>query len=348
VCMRWNGKIAPSVRLFGFCLISNSIITITQIRAFSILDEAIDVELPSATITPYMAFEEQEAAQAQSGGQIVSCFPSSPALDLLKMRMVESSWYQCYFGATQQVKSQPWYERYNGITEIRNTITQLPPSTPDALKLMLMGESDHNTILLIAPPGQEQQVDQYGKALVFDAAVEFANVLRDRSHMPNAMCTHLEITQALFVGSRLLAILKDKAGFLYTTESPKIPPAAPDALLPPIRRRLMVNNIEEGKSALMALAEALDRLEPRFGSSAGGTFRQEAFPVKQNLDLAYPASPQTQQQAYSQAPVVQTTMATQAHVPYVPSAGNYYQPAPNTRDGELQMHAWAPPALPRQ
>ena len=168
-------------------------------------------------------------------------------------------------------------------------LSSLPDSTPNALKRVYRLEVLCGNILLIWPPGTTVTLCAYGKALVFDYAVEYMKTLWIICESPHSFvyCTSYDVLRTMIVGERLLDVLQDSPSSIFDSMAPQAPPAPKGCvLLPPLQRRSPTENFTEAITSVMEMDQVIDILATKFSFVVKAKYellRARSAVVRQNL-----------------------------------------------------------------
>lgn len=193
---------------------------------------------------------------------------NDPSAQLLKLRQIQSSWYQAFFQSNHETLMEPWQNRCSALSEMHRWTTTLPSSTPAAVKHLLISELAFSSILLLRPPDTQNSLCSYGKALLFDYAVKFAEAtfnMCSLSHSYNYSTSH-DILRTLLVGQALIQLLQESPtiGFNVTPSNP--PPLPAGSMAPPgLQRRGFEEHVDDAITAITKLDQIVDNLGRRFG-----------------------------------------------------------------------------------
>ena len=238
-------------------------ISMACIRAFSFTDDSLRVSIPKKamdTPSPSAATEENLFLQTLD-----------PALHLLEFRQIQSAWYQALLQSNHQALTEPWECRWLPLKEMHDFSSSLPNSVDDRLKRFFRTELLFSSILLISPPGSRIGICEYGKALIFEYATEYAGTILKMCEdvQDFALLTVHDVQRASFVGQRLLDILQQNLTYVFGAVRPLAPTTRSDSiLLPTLSMKPVEANLEAAILAVQQMSKILDNLRIRFGDPA--------------------------------------------------------------------------------
>lgn len=193
---------------------------------------------------------------------------NDPSAQLLKLRQIQSSWYQTVFQSSHESLVEPWQNRCGALTEMHRWTAAVPSSTPAALKHLIISEMAFSSVLLLRPPGTHNSLCSYGKGLLFDYAVKFAEAtfnMCSHSHSYN-YCTSHDILRTLFVGQTLIYLLQESPTMAFNVTAPSPPPVSASSATPPgLQRRSFQEHIDDAITSITRLDQIVSILGCRFG-----------------------------------------------------------------------------------
>ena len=210
-----------------------------------------------------------------------------PQRELLGLRQIESSWYQALFQSNRNALKQPWETRTNALADMNSWASSIGNSTPLPIKSMYRLEVLYGNILLIWPVHTVFPSCAYGKALVFDYAVEYMKTLWMMYETLEGFvyCTNVDALRTMTVGGRLLDILEHFQESLFDTIAPQAPPVPEGCMLPPpLQRRGPTENVQEAITSVIRLGKIIDVLVVRFHIAKHDLFRTRSSAVLHSLN----------------------------------------------------------------
>lgn len=249
---------------------------------------------------------------------------NDPAILLLKLRRIQSSWYQAVFQSNHECLVEPWQTRCGALSEIYCWAAILPPSTPAAVKNLLVSELSFSSILLLRPPGMGTHIPlcSYGKALLFDYAAKFAEATFDMcslSHIYNYSTSH-DILRTLFVGQALIYLLQESSTLAFNVTPPNPPPVPAGSAAPPgLQRRGFQAHLDDAINAITRLDQIVDNLGRRFGFPPScNKYKYDSTATLQSL---YPRRQQQDMQILTQSQGAYNDSAIPSIMPYQDAHG---------------------------
>ena len=165
-------------------------------------------------------------------------------------------------------------------------MTTLADLIPLPLHLPICSEILYCSILLIWPPGVGIEVDLYGKALVFQYAIEYAETTWKLCVSPNSVfCTCLDVTRAFFVGQRLLDVIREDSHSVFGSTPQQMSFLSHGSACPPlIEEKGPGAKYEDAINAVHQINQILELAGQRFGvSSKHDRFKRESTHVLQKI-----------------------------------------------------------------
>jgi hypothetical protein len=136
------------------------------------------------------------------------------------------------------------------------------------LKSSFRSEMLYASILLIWPPGLSTLQCSYGRRLIFDYAVDYADAtwqLCDRFRGHNC-CRSYDIDRASFIIRRFLDIVKDTTYSIFNTSESRHPQIISASNVPSLRLYPDSTLITTAINTITAIQQVLHVLGERFGS----------------------------------------------------------------------------------
>ena len=208
-------------------------------------------------------------------------------LQLLALRKIQSTWFQSIFQSDREAMVQPWQTRSADLNDMQTWARSLPNTTPTPLKHLFLSEMLFSSVLLLCPLGSPGILCPYGRALVFDNAVRYSEVIHsmcDTSHGYN-LCNNYDVLRTLFVANALLGILGETPGAVYYHIDPVPPTLLADSVRPPlVRSRGRDEIVEVAVDTLTRIDLVLSTLGRRFVYPFSyGTFKFDVSTTLQRL-----------------------------------------------------------------
>ena len=281
-CVYMLDRLVPFIASSESVLIRDRAISITNLRAFSFSDDSANVTLPvgkSYSYSPSINSTTPKHLPQSSESNIL----------LLQIRQTQSKWYQAFFQSDPKALAEPWQSRCEAINDMLNCSLELSNTKLTPLQQLFQSELLYSNVLFIWPPKSLATVCPYGRALVFHNTIEYARIVWMMCTSPNTnLLNSLCLARSLFVGQRLLAVLRmnsDPMASLISLQDPHAPPCR--SILPKIVKTELASKLEDAIRGIQWINEALAALSRRFGNSPSSEeFQRESIGVLQPL-LSY-------------------------------------------------------------
>ncbi|KAK7187498.1 Zn(II)2Cys6 cluster transcripitional activator [Paraphaeosphaeria sporulosa] len=208
---------------------------LVQTRAFSFSDDSAHVHLP---------FHTSPTSPKHSSPQshvFLQAFDS--ALDLFKIRQIQSEWYMDLF----QSGREPWQDPYPYIWKMYNRMTEwfqsMSQSTLPALRCFFELELLYSYVYILSPSSRVPHIQEYAQRLIFEHCIAYATnllaQLNKTSHTTKPPVTFYDAMRAYMTGRQFVDVLSRNTDAILHPVPPAPPvPAAPanvseDPLAPP-------------------------------------------------------------------------------------------------------------------
>ena len=209
--------------------------SLVQTRAFSFSDESAHVHLP---------FHSSPTSPKHSSPQshvFLQAFDS--ALDLFRIRQIQSEWYMDLF----QSGREPWQDPYPYIWKMYNRMTDwfisMNQSTLPALRSFFELELLYSYVYILSPSSRVPHIQEYAQRLIFEHCIAYSiNLLAQlnkTSHTTKPPVTFYDAMRAYMTGRQFVDVLSRNMDAILNPIPPVPPaPAAPqnvseDPLAPP-------------------------------------------------------------------------------------------------------------------
>lgn len=277
-------------------LTCNRAISIAHVRAFSFSDDSANIDGPMAPPVSFLSFDSLTSLTDRTPSAVVD-----PASELLKLRRMQSRWYQAVFQSSRDAILEPWQNRCDALGEMRGFIDTLPSNTPASLRNFFVSDVAFTSMIFLRPPGIHQTICSYGKALLFDNAVSFSLGALNMCQYSQGynFCTSHDLLRTLFVAQTFLELLNESPTMAFNVTEPHRPIIPTGARLPPLKMRNYLEHIDEAIATVIRLDEIVDKLDRRFRyppksekykSESAATLRM-LYARRQPQDLPYVGPP---------------------------------------------------------
>ena len=217
-------------------------------RAFSFTDDSVNVK-------PDISLNERSFAA------------SYPALQLLRLRKLQSAAYQRLYLSNHMAWENPWPFISMSFSGMRSWAEHLPDTINSSLKWLLLSELNCGCILILCAPALTRKPSDYANALTFEHAVQYADCMISLTQVTDlsALYTSHDVLRASYVGDRFLDVLEAEGTWIMTG----VPPAPPILLsgsspLPLVHCRSVGGLIDQALSCLKRLEQVLEHLCIRY------------------------------------------------------------------------------------
>ena len=145
---------------------------------------------------------------------------------------------------------------------------ELPGHIKDPIKKLLRCDALYSSILVLSPSDLDEDISDYGKFLIFEYAIEYADLMSavssDAEHF--TFYTSLDMLRASFIVKRFLVLLRDDFA-LFFGSSISTPPlhATASSGAPTIQQRTVGEMLSRAHNCLNLCDKTLEYLDLRFG-----------------------------------------------------------------------------------
>ncbi|CAN9202548.1 unnamed protein product [Alternaria alternata] len=209
--------------------------SLVQTRAFSFSDEAANVGFPfhNASISPKFASPTSQVFQQSF----------DTAVDLFRIREIQSEWYMDLF----QSGREPWQEPYQYIwkqySKMSEWFQDMPQSTLPAVKSFFELELLYSYVYILSPSPRIPHIHEYAQRLIFEHCIAYATnllaILDKPSNTVKPPVTFYDAMRAYMTGRQFVDVLSRNMEMILDPRPPVPPtPLAPqteseDPLAPP-------------------------------------------------------------------------------------------------------------------
>ena len=232
-------------------------ISLVHIRAFSFTDDSVSVTRP-------------RQRGGSPGTTQVFLNALNPAMHLNRLRRIESDAYQKLFQSSRPGQEELWPTISSSIEDMHKFSTGLPDDLETPIKRILRCEALYSSILILSPPDLDDDITDYGKFLIFEYAVEYADLMLSVTSDAEEFVfyTSLDMLRASFVVKRLLALFLSDFGLLFGSNVSRIPlNVTTPSQAPVIQSRTVGEMLSRAHRCLNLCDNILEYLELRFGYS---------------------------------------------------------------------------------
>lgn len=234
-----------------------------HLRAFSFTDDSCNVKFPNHqgpfSLTLTMPREQEQ----------VFLHALDPAVQIFQLRQIQSAAYQRLFMSGHQNIKDPWPIMSDSLHELHLWMTQIPNVIRKPMKKLFHSEVLFASVLILSPPRLTSTLQPYSRALLFNYACEFADLMSSISGDLEkfAFYTSHDILRVSFVAIRFLAILRDSPRQFLHGSHPETPFSDLNLYPPPALPNWKPSEIrDKAIKGLKLFGEALKYLGTRYGS----------------------------------------------------------------------------------
>ncbi len=253
-------------------------ISLANIRAFSFTDDSASVTHPRHKVG------SPETTR-------VFLNDLNTATHLARLRRIESDAYQKLFQSSRPAPEEPWPIISNSIEDMHGFSNELPDQIGTPIKKLLRCEALYSSILILSPPDLDDDITNYGKFLIFEYAIEYADLMSSvgSDAEPFAFYTSLDMLRASFIVKRLLALLLSDFSLFFGSNISRSPlHASTSSGAPVIQRRTIGEMLSRAHHCLNLCDKTLEYLGLRFGyTDPLQEFRVKSSDVRQRLQSSY-------------------------------------------------------------
>lgn len=252
------------------------------LRGFSFTDDSANVTTPNQRM-------ESSATDHLLSHNV------GPALQMSRLRRIQSSAYQQLFQASRPALEDVWELMSTSIKDMHRWHSELTDQTKRPIKNFFRGDLLFSSILIMSPTGLVESLNDYGKFLIFEYTVEYAELVCTIGRDPDqsVLNTSHDMSRATFVAKRFLTLLNDDSGLLFSDILPQDPlsprgrsPALPLPLIAAFTRGVG-EMAKRAHACLDLLEKALEGLGSKTGNfSPLNEFKANSRLIRQSLPLS--------------------------------------------------------------
>lgn len=169
--------------------------------------------------------------------------------------------------------------------------TELPDQIKNPIKKLLRCEALYTSILILSPPDLDDDIADYGKFLIFEYTIEYADLMSSASSDAEQLAFHtsLDMLRASFVVKRFLALLLSDFALFFGSSISRPPLHVPTfSGAPMIQRRTVGEMLSRAHECLNLCDKTFQDMELRFGyADPLKEFRVQSRDVRQLLQASY-------------------------------------------------------------
>lgn len=322
--------------------------SLVQTRAFSFSDEAANVSFPFHTSPSSPKYSSPQSHVFQQS--------FDTALDLFRIRQIQSEWYMTLF----QSGREPWQDPYPYIwkqyARMTEWLQEMPQTTLPATKSFFELELLYSYVYILSPSPRIPHIHEYAQRLIFEHCIAYATnlmtILKQPLNTTKPPVTFYDAMRAYMTGRQFVEVLTRNLDVILDPRPPIAPtpsvvqPESEDPLSPPTQvsaplfpspvlpegQIMPLDPLDRALNAMNDFTTALSTLGLRFGFSHWrDRFQRESATLSAQLfqrktGTAHISSPS--QQMSASAPFPPQWMPMPSMSPPVPPSN--YQGLPTT------------------
>lgn len=247
-----------------------------HLRAFSFTDDSANVTLPNQQYV-------------SSGAKSPFTHNLGPAMHLLKLRNIQSEFYQKLYFSSHMPFETMWPLMSNSISRMDDYLHDLPDQISKQSKRTFRYEVSYANLLALTPPGWVDALPDDGIRLAFKSAIEYAETLS--SIMTDSegfvFYTSHDLLRASFVAERFVTLLSRHSVLLMGFKIPQVAPSRVSVAQPPASVYGGESRIvDQARRCLGLFENVLQALGSRYGYPDPLTeFKMSSTGVRQVLEV---------------------------------------------------------------
>lgn len=213
------------------------------------------------------------------------------AVQIDQLRQTQSHAYQKLFQSNRPSLDDSWPLMSSTLEDMHYWSEGLPDYMNKSLKKLLQSDVLYSSILILLPPELVGTLCGYGTFLIFEYAVEYADLMVSIIEDQESFVFHTsnDILRASFVAERLIDILLDDSALLFSGVIPRAPPDSIPASGPStIPARTIGEMVNRAHRCLAQLEKILEHLGPRYGYPEPlSDFKARSSDLRRSLQAIY-------------------------------------------------------------
>lgn len=247
-------------------------------RSFSFTDD-------SATVTSSIRL------MRPNGNDQLFLHDLEAAVQIERLRQIQSLSYQRLFQSYRLALEECWPLMSRVLSDMHEWTNNLPDHLRKSHWEKFRSDVLHSSILILSPPGLVGQLCDYGKFLIFEYAIEYAELMASISVRQEyfVFCTYHDVLRASFVAERLICMVLSETTLLFGGIAPivpadSIPPSGPST----IPDRTVGEMVNKAHRCLNQLESVFELLGPRYGySKSFNDFKAQSSELRTTLQAIY-------------------------------------------------------------
>ena len=199
--------------------------SIVQTRTFSFSDDSAHVSVP---------FKDTGSPQASSNAQRWMR-GLAPAVDLIKLRKLQSAWYHDLFQSGRETWIDPYAYLWQTYRTMSNWFANISPNYPAPVRSFFELELLYSYVYFLAPSPRVPNPCSYAQSLIFEHCIAYASLmtrlLNGRTHLPPV--SFYDAMRVYMTGRQFLDVLSRSQEQLLAGIAPEPPPSGQNAITPP-------------------------------------------------------------------------------------------------------------------
>jgi hypothetical protein len=310
--------------------------SLVQTRAFSFSDDSAHVALPfSSSATSPKHSSPQAHVFLQS-------FDS--ALDLFKIREIQSQWYMDLFQSGRDPWKDPYPYIWKTYAKMTGWFNDMPQNILPSSKAFFELELLYSYVYILSPSPRIPHIHEYAQRLIFEHCIAYATnllaLLSTPSNTTKPPVTFYDAMRAYMTGRQFVDVLSRNLDVILNPTPPQTPapsqePTSEDPLAPPAQASPppfpslvgsdMMPTPQDPTARAIAAINNFTTILSKFGLRFGFTHWRDRFQresagltsqLYQRSSVSPHASPPSQQQQYHPQPWIPATSPSNQNPPH--------------------------------
>ncbi|KAH9874757.1 hypothetical protein IAQ61_003947 [Plenodomus lingam] len=214
-----KGKLEVRRRVYWCVYALDRSTSLVQTRAFSFSDEAANVSFPFHTSSGSPKFSSPQSQVFQQS------FDS--ALDLFRIREIQSEWYMDLFQSGREPWQDPYPYMWKQYTRMSRWFEDMPQSTLPAIKSFFELELLCSYVYILSPSPRIPHIHEYAQRLIFEHCITYANniliLLNKPSNTTKPPTTFYDAMRCYMTGRQFVDVLSRNMDVILDPR-PAVPP----------------------------------------------------------------------------------------------------------------------------
>ncbi|KAF2816408.1 uncharacterized protein BDZ99DRAFT_366129, partial [Mytilinidion resinicola] len=195
--------------------------SLVQTRAFSFSDDSANVSVP-------FSLNSISSPKQNSPKTHVWLQSFDAALDLFKIRQLQSSWYMDLFQSGRDAWHDPYPYIWKTYNEMTHWFQDMPATTLPSTKAFFELELLYSYVYILSPSSRIPHINEYAQRLIFEHCITYATKLLALMSKPNNTTkppvTFYDAMRAYMTGRQFVDVLARNQDVILDP-SPPLPPA---------------------------------------------------------------------------------------------------------------------------